>query len=90
MLGILEERQALKENSKFGTTSVLFGCQTESKDLIYKEAISTMKADGTIDQFLPAFSREGPSKIYVQHVLEANQQLLKSWISENGVIYICG
>ena len=47
-------------------------------------------ADGTLDALRTAFSRDGPSKVYVQHRLAEDAVELATLITEGGCVFVCG
>lgn len=50
----------------------------------------TTTSQGDKFNMLTAFSRDGPSKTYVQHLLKKNSQPVYHLLSQNASIYVCG
>ena len=46
--------------------------------------------DGTIDKLDLAWSREGPEKVYVQHLMAGHGEEIWEWIDNGAYFYICG
>lgn len=53
-----------KCNTELFTTDSLFPCR---QDYIYEEELSNFVESGALSELVVAFSREGPTKDYVQH-----------------------
>eukprot|EP01084_Bolivina_argentea_P214474 364087_1 len=72
---------------------LFFGCRYSNGDYIYKEKLekSYEDKDGVLDGLKCAFSRDQKKKIYVQHLIEENQEKLWKLIHEKQAkIYVCG
>jgi len=67
-----------------------FGCRHEAQDWLYREEMEAAVADGTLDALRTAFSRDGPSKVYVQHRLAEDAAELATLITEGGCVFVCG
>ncbi|XP_048247749.1 NADPH oxidoreductase A-like [Haliotis rufescens] len=73
-----------------GKIFLYFGCRCRDKDFLYRDELERLSAAGTI-RLRTAFSREGRSKVYVQHLLQEDAQVIWTLISQEGAyIYICG
>lgn len=86
----LQERDfLLKSGRQLGKAFLFFGCRHPEHDLIYKEEVQKWSQEGVVD-FIPAFSRlDSHEKMYVQHQLKKNKELIWDSIT-SGRIYVCG
>ncbi|CAI6003479.1 unnamed protein product [Closterium sp. NIES-65] len=60
-------------------------------DYIYREELAAYEESGVLSALHVAFSRDGPSKVYVQHLLK--QQAERVWQvvgRRGGSVYVCG
>jgi sulfite reductase alpha subunit-like flavoprotein len=72
----MQEREALLQRgggrktsggaSPLGPALLFFGCRSAAEDFIYKDRLEGYLASGVISGLHVAFSRDGPSKVYVQ------------------------
>lgn len=88
----LQHRAWLKEaGEQVGPVYYYFGSRHQSQEYLYGEEIEAFILDGTITRAGLAFSRDGPRKVYIQHkMLEDSEVLAKMLRTENGVFYLCG
>ncbi|XP_017048388.1 NADPH--cytochrome P450 reductase [Drosophila ficusphila] len=89
--GFIQERQFLRDEGKTVGDSILyFGCRKRSEDYIYETELEEWVKKGTLI-LKAAFSRDQDKKVYVQHLLEQDADLIWNVIGENkGHFYICG
>lgn len=83
----LQERQAIGARGK---AWLFFGSQRRHGDFLYGDELEKYAADGALQKFSTAFSRDQNYKIYVQHrMLEEGAEIWK-WLEEGAYFYVCG
>jgi len=90
--GYIQEYQAMRRSGvETGPMVLFFGCRSSKQDYIYQEELEAAKSDGTISHLFTAFSRDQPEKVYVQHLIAQQAQLLATYLlKDGGSFYICG
>jgi len=90
--GFVQERaQQVKNGDNVGKTILFFGCRNSEQDFLYKKEWPQYAADmqGQFE-LVTAFSREGPSKVYVQHRLKERAAEVNKLLQEKAYFYVCG
>ncbi|CAI5968921.1 unnamed protein product [Closterium sp. NIES-64] len=80
-----------KGGQQLGEALLFFGCRHRHQDYIYREELAAYEESGVLSALHVAFSRDGPSKVYVQHLLK--QQAERVWQvvgRRGGSVYVCG
>ncbi|KAG2043008.1 hypothetical protein BDR03DRAFT_1059867 [Suillus americanus] len=74
-----------------GPTYYYFGSRHQHQEYLYGEDIEAYILDGTITKAGLAFSRDGPKKVYIQHLMLEDAAVLASLLkNQEGVFYLCG
>ena len=79
------------EGAAIGESVLYFGARYSAKEFLYKNDIESWDRGGVLTHFRPAWSRDGPEKVYIQHLIAADGELL--WdllVVKGGTFYLCG
>ncbi|KAJ2262137.1 NAPDH-dependent diflavin reductase [Coemansia sp. RSA 376] len=69
---------------------LFFGCRSENKDFYYRERLQRWADEGSLHLYC-AFSRDGPTKVYVQDRIREYSQVVWSLVASQGaVIFVSG
>ncbi|XP_064612724.1 NADPH--cytochrome P450 reductase-like isoform X2 [Liolophura sinensis] len=89
--GFIQERDYYrKEGKPVGDTMLFFGCRYKAEDFIYEDELTKYEQDGTLTKMYVAFSRDGPEKVYVQHLMKQNKKELWDLLQSGAHLYVCG
>ncbi|CAH0320614.1 Sulfite reductase [NADPH] flavoprotein alpha-component [Pseudomonas mediterranea] len=69
---------------------LLFGERQREHDFHCRDELQEWVTSGDLERLDLAFSREQQQKIYVQDRLRESAALLKQWLADGAVIYVCG
>ncbi|VVN19059.1 hypothetical protein PS645_04203 [Pseudomonas fluorescens] len=69
---------------------LLFGERNREFDYLCRNELEEWLTSGDLERLDLAFSRDQAQKIYVQDRLRESADLLKQWLADGAVIYICG
>ena len=69
---------------------LFFGCRHENQDFLFRSALTQMLTGGTLSSLHVAFSRDQRDKVYVQHRMKEEMELVGSVIKGGGFIFVCG
>ena len=101
MRALLQERefQAKQQESTMkkviatATNVLFFGCKNKGVDYIYREELEAYQARGVLTALHTAFSRDGPSKVYVQGLMTEDAtaaNIVNLLFAEGAYVYVCG
>jgi NADPH-dependent sulfite reductase flavoprotein alpha-component len=85
--GFLYERRALGHT---GRNWLFFGDQHRHENYYYKDELEGFAADGFLTRLDLAFSRDQDKRVYVQHKMRENGELLWRWLQDGAYFYVCG
>ncbi len=91
--GIAPFRAFLQERATHpnpGRNWLFFGDQHEQSDFLYRKEIQHWLANGTLEHFSAAWSRDQTEKIYVQTLMKKHGQELWQWLEQGAAFYLCG
>ncbi|MDW7694487.1 PepSY domain-containing protein [Flammeovirgaceae bacterium SG7u.111] len=80
----------LDKNNRQVETHLYWGARNQQSFELYKNYIETALNDNRLTNFIPAYSRLGTSKTYVQELISRDSQWIAQTLREKGVIMICG
>ena len=69
---------------------LLFGERNAAHDCTWREEIEAAHARGALERLDLAFSRDTPTRTYVQDRLAAQAIALREWVDEGASIHVCG
>ncbi|WP_339546388.1 sulfite reductase flavoprotein subunit alpha [Pseudomonas sp. RA_35y_Pfl2_P32] len=90
--GLAGLRSLLKARIADGQTRnwLLFGERNRAHDYLCRDELESALIEGDLERLDLAFSRDQAEKIYVQDRLREHASVLKQWLADGAVIYICG
>lgn len=90
--GFIQERAAQAQAGEdVGRTLLFFGCRKSTEDFLYSDEWDQYQvALGDKLSIITAFSREGPTKIYVQHRLQEHAKEVNELLLQKAYFYVCG
>ncbi len=87
LMGLLRETRLRGPRRE---TCLIFGEKRRARDFLYEEELRGMQAEGTLTHLLPAFSRDGAAKYYVQHAIADHAAILREMLERGAHLYLCG
>ena len=85
--GFMQDRAA---SGARGRNWIFFGDQRRESDFVYREEFEGWQDAGLLARFDTAFSRDQPTKVYVQDRMRERAAGLWSWINSGAYFYVCG
>jgi sulfite reductase alpha subunit-like flavoprotein len=86
-VGFLADRAAAGHT---GRNWLFFGEQHQASDFYYRDELSQMLSEGTLDRLVTAFSRDQRAKIYVQDRMREHGARLWEWLEQGASVFVCG
>ena len=83
----LQQRQMEGDS---GRNWLFFGDWTEEGEYLYRDEMEAWRENGLINRHDLAWSRAGPEKVYVQHLMERHGEEIWNWIDGGAYFYVCG
>jgi len=91
--GIAPFRAFLQQRDIDGATGrnwLIFGDWTEEGEYLYRNEMEDWKERGLLTKHDLAWSRAGPEKVYVQHLMKQQGEEIWKWIENGANFYVCG
>ena len=91
--GIAPFRAFLQQRDIDGATGrnwLFFGDWTEEGEYLYRDEMDDWKERGVLTKHDLAWSRAGPEKVYVQHLMKHQGEEIWKWIEKGAYFYVCG
>ncbi|EGR0628329.1 assimilatory sulfite reductase (NADPH) flavoprotein subunit [Vibrio cholerae] len=82
--------QERENRSAAGKNWLLFGDRTFTQDFLYQVEWQKYLKSGVLNRLDVAFSRDQHEKVYVQHRLLEQAELVWQWLQEGAYFYVCG
>ncbi|MFT3688273.1 flavodoxin domain-containing protein [Paenirhodobacter sp.] len=86
LMGLLRETRSGRRRN----TCLVFGEKTSERDFLYRDELSRLSEDGILTHLLPAFSRDGPVKYYVQDAIAGHAGQMRNLLDQGAHVYVCG
>jgi len=87
MRALLQEREC---RGGGGENILYFGCKNRTMDYLYQDELEGFESRKVLTKLYLAFSREQKHKVYVQNMMEDNQEELWNMIQAGAHFYVCG
>jgi sulfite reductase (NADPH) flavoprotein alpha-component len=85
--GFLHHRAA---RGDAGDNWLFFGERHEASEFYHRDELEAFRRSGVLTHLDTAFSRDGPTKVYVQHRMQENATDLWKWIDDGAYVFVCG
>lgn len=88
---IQERAMAKAAGKKVGPMVLYFGSRNRRMEYLYGEELEAYHADGLLTHMGLAFSRDQKQKVYIQHKMMEDAEMLHDLlVTKNGHFYLCG
>lgn len=90
--GLAGLRALLKARIDAGTHRnwLLFGERNAAHDFLCRDELEAWRDSGALARLDLAFSRDGATARYVQHLIIEQRERLLQWVADGAAIYVCG
>jgi len=80
-----------RKGVKVGPVVLYFGSRYRSKEFLYGEELEAYEKEGLVTSLRLAFSRDQKHKVYIQHLMAQDGEMLNDYLcNRNGHFYLCG
>jgi len=88
----IEERLVLHNNGvKVGPMALYMGSRSQWKEYLYGEELEAYHQSNLLTHLRCAFSRDQEHKIYIQHLMNEDGNLICDYLhGQEGTFYLCG
>lgn len=88
----IEERAyQLSQGIAVGPITLYFGSRYRSKEYLYGDELEAYHHSGLLTHLRCAFSRDGPKKVYIQHLIQEDLNYVYKYLGQDeGTFYLCG
>ncbi|KAJ3140103.1 hypothetical protein HK100_010480 [Physocladia obscura] len=88
----VEERAYQKSlGHEVGPMALYFGARHRAEEYLYGEELEAYHADGLLTHLRLAFSRDQKEKVYIQHKIQDDSEMLGDMmLKDGGAFYLCG
>jgi sulfite reductase (NADPH) flavoprotein alpha-component len=69
---------------------LIFGERQREYDYFYQNQLEMWQTEGMLQRLDLVFSRDQAEKQYVHHRLREQAEVLKGWVADGAVLYVCG
>jgi len=77
--------------ARAGEMWLFFGCRNKGSDYILGDELEELEEKGILTHLRPAFSRDGPKKVYIQdRIKEEAAGVYSALVEKKGYLYLCG
>lgn len=87
LMGLLQETQAARNTRE---TCLFFGEKHRAQDFLYQPQLEAWHHQRQLGSLHTAFSRDGASKVYVQHAIAAHADQVAGLLARGAHVYLCG
>lgn len=90
----IQERASMAaDGHKVGPVVLYMGSRHKAMEYLYGEELEAYAAAGVVTGLRLAFSRDGPRKVYIQHLMQEDSTTLYEYLHasrQGGSFYLCG